>query len=294
MNDKIKGLLSGVVATGAYGLLPLFAIPLRNGGMNVGSVLLFRFSIAALAIGIVILYQKINLHITMRELFIVTILALLNGGTGFLLVWSYTYLSSGIATVIHFAYPVVVALLMVIFFKEKFTLSIALSILLALIGVILVSGVISSDVEVSIVGVLIALASVITFSVYIVMVNKSGIKGMPTLKLNFYMTTIFSIVALISLSIFSEVNPVPSNLNAWTSVILFGVISTALPSVALVKAIEYLGSILTSIVGSCEPIVAAIVGVIVFHENLNYVNITGMILIIASVVVAMIFKKTET
>lgn len=126
------------------------------------------------------------------------------------------------------------------------------------------------------------------------MVNKSGIKGIPTLKLNFYMTTIFSIVALVSLSIFSEVNPVPSNLNAWTSVILFGVISTALPSVALVKAIEYLGSILTSIVGSCEPIVAAIVGVIVFHENLNYVNITGMILIVGSVVVAMLFQKTET
>lgn len=292
MNDKIKGLLSGIVATGSYGLMPLFAIPLMATGMNVGSIMFFRYTIAAVAIALILIYKRTNIKVSPKEFLTMFLLSLLNGGTGFLLVWSYAYLSSGIATVIHFVYPVFVALVMTTVFKERFTIPIGVSIILAITGVLFISGALSSEIHISVKGILISLASVITFGGYIIAVNKSIVRDMPAMKMNLYMMSFLSIILIIMTPLFDEFNLVPNGVSSWTSILLFGLISTALPSIMLVKTVNYIGSTLTSIVGSCEPIVATIVGVIVFNEVVNIVNITGMVLIIASVVVAMIFKKS--
>lgn len=292
MNDKFKGLLSGIVATGAYGLMPLFAIPLMSTGMNVGSIMFFRYTIAAIAIALILMYKRTNIRVTPKEFGTMFLLSLLNGGTGFLLVWSYAYLSSGIATVIHFVYPVFVALVMTTVFKERFTIPIGVSIILAITGVLFISGALSSEIQISVKGILISLASVITFGGYIIAVNKSIVKDMPSMKMNLYMMSFLSVILITMTPLFNEFNCVPNNVSSWISILLFGLISTALPSIMLVKTVNYIGSTLTSIVGSCEPIVATIVGVIVFNEVVNIVNVTGMILIIASVVIAMIFKKS--
>ena len=117
---SLKGIIYAMISSGTFGLIPLFTIPLMgNMEMNESNILFYRFLFSTLMMGAVCLLHKSTLKINMKHLISIIGLGALYALTALFLIYSYHYITSGVATTIHFLYPICVSFLMVVFFKEQ-------------------------------------------------------------------------------------------------------------------------------------------------------------------------------
>ena len=131
MNAKIKGYTLGAIAAATYGMNPLFALPLYSDGMDADSVLFFRYLFAIPILGTMIKARGRSFRLNRGEILPLVVVA----ASSLTLFLSYNYMDAGIASTILFVYPIMVALIMAMVFKEKITLQTAFCILLALAGI---------------------------------------------------------------------------------------------------------------------------------------------------------------
>lgn len=120
MNNKTKGFIYGAIAAASYGMNPLFALPLYAAGMSVDTVLFYRYFFATIVLGILMKMQHQSFALHKADVLPLTIMGLLFSLSSLLLFMSYNYMDAGIASTILFVYPVMVAVIMGVFFKEKY------------------------------------------------------------------------------------------------------------------------------------------------------------------------------
>lgn len=196
--NQLKGLLYGIVSSATFGLIPLFALPALQAGVGLDSVLFYRFGLSALALGIWLLVRRRDLRISMKEFGVLFGLGLFYALTALLLTTAYLYIPSGVATTVHFLYPVVVTAILILFFKDRVSLSVIAASVLAITGVYLLSRNEGSGV-VNVKGLLLAMITVVTYALYIVGVNKSCVHRMEGLKMTFYVLLSCTIVFILNL-----------------------------------------------------------------------------------------------
>ena len=178
---------------------------------------------------------------------------------------SYNYMDAGIASTILFVYPVMVAVIMGAFFKEKISAITIFSILLALSGIaLLYQG--DGGKPLSTVGIIFVLLSSLSYAIYIVGVNRSTLKNLPTTKLTFYAILFGLSVYIVRLNFCTELQTIPSAW-LWADVLALAILPTAVSLVCTALAIHYIGSTPTAILGALEPVTALFFGVLLFHEK---------------------------
>lgn len=114
------GILNGVIAAASYGTNPLFALPLYKEGIGVNSVLFYRYFLAVLIYGLWLkFHKKANLKLSKNEILPLFILSMFFSLSSLTLFEAFKYIDAGIACTILFIYPVMVAVIMWLFFKEN-------------------------------------------------------------------------------------------------------------------------------------------------------------------------------
>ncbi len=167
------------------GINPLCALLLYEVGVNVDSVLFYRYVLAAVILGLMMMAKGISFGVNKTELASLAVLGVLFAISSLSLFSSFHYMDAGIASTILFVYPVMVAVIMAVFFKEKVSLLVVFSILLAFTGIaLLCQG--DGGHALSMIGILLVMLSSLTYAVYIVTVNRSVLKTMSPIKLTFY------------------------------------------------------------------------------------------------------------
>ena len=162
MNVKVKGYMLGAIAAATYGMNPLFALPLYKAGMNPDSVLFFRYLFAIPILGIMIIARGRSFKLRRKEVLPLIIMGFLVAISSLTLFQSYNYMDVGIASTLLFVYPIMVALIMWLVFKEKLTLPTVLCILLALGGIgLLYQG--GDGTTLSMVGILLVMVSALSY-----------------------------------------------------------------------------------------------------------------------------------
>lgn len=282
MTPKAKGSICGIVAAITYGMNPLGALNLYDDGVNVDSVLLYRYGLAVLVLAFIMLLRKESFRIGLRELPICAILGVVFAVSSLSLFTSFHYMDAGVACTILFIYPVMVAVIMALFFKEKVTFFTALSIALALAGIGLLYEA-GDGTALSTTGVLLVMLSALTYAVYIVTVNKSGLQ-LPPVKLTFFVM-LFGVLTVLAHSLFREENRIQflTTLPQWMWAVMLALVPTVISLVLMVVAVKNVGSTPTAIMGALEPVTAVIVGVAVFNESFTLRIATGMLLILVAV-----------
>lgn len=282
---KIKGYLFAIISAFSYGLIPLFIIPIKAIDFSVDTTLFYRFFIAAVLILCYLIYKKESLTLNRLELIIMVLLGLFYALSSDFLFLGYDYLTPGIASTILFVYPVIVALIMTLFFKEKITKLTLLSLVIAVAGVVVLSAK-DSILEINFVGLCITILSALFYALYMVVVNKSKIKASGT-KITFYSLLFSTLYYLIKTFILGGSLMIPT-LGIFIDFALFSLVTTVLSILALVYAIKLIGSTPTSILGALEPVVAVGVSVILFGEALTISLIAGIVLILTGVIINII------
>ena len=288
MKDIVKGYLCAFISAFTYGLIPLFMIPIKKEeSFSVDATLFYRFLIASGAIVFFLFYQKERLRISFREGLIMSLLGILYALSAEFLFLAYDYLSPGIASTIFFSYPIIVALVLILFYKEKLTIPTLLSLLLVVVGVGVLS--IKKGEALNYIGLGISLLGALVYALYILIVNKVRIES-SGVKISFYSMLFSSLYFLIKSLLLRE----SISISSWAlagDLTLFAIITTSLSLVTLVYAVRYIGSTPTAIMGAFEPIVAVLIRVGLFGEQLSPSLVIGGMVIITGVLIDILFRK---
>ena len=280
-NNKTKGFILGAIAAASYGMNPLFTLPLYSAGMSVDTVLFYRYSLAVIVLGIMMKFQKQSFAIKRVDVLPLCIMGLLFAFSSLFLVMSYNYMDAGIASTILFVYPVLVAIIMAVVFKEKVSPITMFSIALAFVGISMLCKSPGGQ-TLSLVGITFVFLSSLSYAIYIVGVNRSSLKDMPIAKLTFYVLLFGLSVYVVRLQFCTELQVIPTPM-LWINAVSLAVFPTVISLVTMTKAIHYIGSTPTAILGALEPVTALFFGVLVFGEQLTPRIILGILMVITAV-----------
>ncbi len=289
MQTRYKGIIAVLISGFIFGCMPLLAKIAFENGSNAINLVFWRFFITIPAFYLIIRIKgNIPLKID-KETFIklLTISILGYAGTSITLFLSYNYISTGIATTIHFMYPVFVVLGSVLIFKERMNLTRFISVALCTAGIFMLY---SGDSILNVKGLLLAFISSLTFSFYMLYLDKSGLKSMNTFKLTFYLCLLASI-ALFIFSIFTKTFTININLKGWLFTISLSLIISLGAVTLLATGVKTIGPQNSSILSTLEPITSIIIGFLVFNEKLSFKIIFGCLLVLISVIIITVFDK---
>lgn len=283
------GYLAGIISGITYGMNPLFGVPVINKGLDVNSLLFYRYGVATLLMLAYMLLAKRQIRISGKQLGLMTILGVLFTGCSITLFEAYKYIPSGIATSILYVYPIMVALIMM-FFRQFPTWQTWVSIFAGVAGAVLLSlkgggGFIDWR------GIALVVASGLCYTLFIVIVNQSkAIKALSNLTLTFYCFLIGSVM-LFALSGFGvRLNPVPDTVS-WLNVLGLAVLPTAVATITLAAATKAVGATKTSVLGILEPLTAIVIGTLVFHEAFTLNVAIGVALILFAILFMILTDK---
>ncbi len=286
MNTKIKGYIFGIISAVSYAMNPLCALSLYEEGHNVNTVLVHRFALAIIILGGIMLAQRKSFKLTWREAGWLLLLGVVFAVSSITFFESFRYLGGGISATIVFMNPVIVALIMTTFFRERLTLTTALAVVMTVGGVLLLYE--SEDgTRLSTVGVIYAVASAVAYALYIVMVNRSRLV-MSSVKLSFYAIIPCLAAILLWSQLSGETIAVLDSGKEWFYATLLGLVPTVISLVFMTMAINAVGSTPAAVMGALEPVTAVIIGYFMFAEPLTP-RITLGVLVILSAVIVIIF-----
>lgn len=290
MQSQHRGFLYGALAAICYGTNPLGALYLYKAGFAPGSVLFYRFAGASILSALFILFLKKDFCVPRENVPYIGFLGFLFAASALCLYLSFLFMDAGVASTILFSYPIMVAVFMVIFFKEKLQKKTVVSILLAISGVVLLMRTGDGSV-LSPAGITLVLFSSLTYAIYIVTAARMP-KPIGALKMNMY---IFAVCA-ICLLVYSlcapghSIHPV-KNLHEFAWLFQLAFMPSLLSLIFMQKALRTIGSTPTAILGALEPLTAVCIGVGVFHEALSARLVAGIILILCSVTLLALRKS---
>ena len=280
-SKKLKGYLLAALAAAAYGTNPAFAIPLYEDGMNVNSVLLFRYALGVPLLWMLMTLRKIPLAISKKELFPAGILGVLMAISSLTLFESYQYMNSGVASTLLFVYPIMVAVIMIFFFHEKIKVTLIICLGLMMVGLYLLMQP-NNESGFSLYGCLLVMISALTYALYIVYVNISKVvSAIPTTKLLFYVLIFGSLVYLFMGAVGYGFT-LPQRHFGWWNLLALAIIPTILSLACTSAAIHIIGSTSTAIFGALEPVSAVVLSVVVLNQELTVREIFGGLFIIAA------------
>lgn len=282
--NKMNGFLYGLLSSASFGLIPLFTIPTMQEGMQFESILFYRFIFASIALGGILLVGGQTFRIRWKDIPPLLLLALLYLMSAVFLFWGYKFMASGVATTIHFMYPVLTTLLMMLFFKEKKSGWRIAAIVTAITGVYFLSGGNTETGSISFFSLFIVLLSALGYALYLVTISQLKVGKMKGLLLTFYVFLFGGILLFIGTEAVGHIQPIQEWHTA-RNLILLALIPTVVSNLALVRAIKSIGSTLTSVLGAMEPVTAVCVGIFIFGEAFTADIGVGIALIIAAVLV---------
>ncbi|MDR4950670.1 DMT family transporter [Chryseobacterium sp. ES2] len=277
---KLRGYTLGILSAVSYGLIPIFILPVKQAYFSMDITLFYRFFFSALMVGGYLLYSRESFKINKKEALILAILGICYALSSEFLFLGYDFLTPGIASTVLFIYPIIVALIMLFFYKERLTRLSGASLLLAFAGVIVLC-LKGNGLEINFAGLGIVMLSSLFYALYMVIVNKSNIK-VSGFKLTFYSMLFTSMFFMTKALMANESFAIPST-EIFINFIIFAFLTTVISSLCLVFAIKYIGSTPVAILGALEPVVAVLISVLMFHEKFTPNLLIGITLILFGV-----------
>ena len=285
--ERAKGILYAALSSSTFGLAPLFTLLLLGLGYSSFEVLSYRWGVASLFLGALALLAGRSFRLSWPELRTVFFLSLFRAATSLSLVIAYQHIASGVASTIHFMYPLAVALAMMCFFREKGSVWVFAAIGMSIVGA---SGNVDFTQGDTLAGMIAAAVSVFSYAGYIVGVRKSRAVGIDSTVLTCYVMGLGALYFIAGGLVTGGIR-IETDGTAWLCILGVALPATAVSNMTLVQAIKRIGPTLTSIFGAMEPLTAVVIGVWVFAEPFTAKGAAGILLIVAAVSVVVLRSR---
>ncbi len=290
--QKYKGILFTILSATIFGFTPILGRITYDGGSN-GITLTFLRSILALPVLYFLVRRRgLSIRVAPSEVKKILLTGVVGSAlTTILLYSSYTYISVGMATTLHFVYPLVISVACVVLFKEKMTPLKICALVLATAGIFFFADKSSGG---SAMGFILAIASGFFWSFYVIYLDKSGLKNMYYFKLSFYLCSVAGITAGLFGLVSGQLAVLQLTPKAW----LYSFIVAVLTSVGAVTLFQlgvlYVGPSTSAILSTFEPITSIVCGVLILGESLSLLKIIGCVLILSGVILITLSESKKS
>ena len=276
-----KGYIYTALSAIIFGLMPLLTKIIIARGATSLTIPFFRVLYVTIVLFFVLKIKKIDFHLEKRDLLSVMLTSIFGSGlTIIILNESYNYVDTGIATSLHFLYPLFVAILCCFFYGEKIKKKQIISLSFALVGIICFM----SKGNGSLFGYLLAIASGLTYAFYLVKMDKTGLVKMNAFKLSFYLA-LFTTIEIFTMNLYMQEVVFKMDAIAYVLLLVLALSSSFLATVLLQKCLILLGSSRASFICLLEPVTSMIVGILWLNEALTFNKGLGGLAIIISLII---------
>ncbi|WP_405303647.1 DMT family transporter [Methanobrevibacter sp.] len=287
----ILPILAGIM----FGSAGIFVRTLTHNGIDPTTLLFLRFSIASIPILLAILFTNKGLFkIDLSDLPLFLACAICIIGLNLCYNESMNTIPLSLAAVLLSLAPIYVLILAYILFGEKITPKKLVCMFLAIIGCLLMTGVLEDSLtSAPLLGILLGIGAGLFWAVYLMASKKSIERGKHTYTILFYSIVLISI-ALIPFTDFSQIASFVS-INPTLTIaflIIHSTFSFALPYILSTVSLNYIDSGVSSILLSgSEPLAALIFGLLLYSEIPTILMFFGFVL---SMIAMMLLGKTNT
>lgn len=239
-----------------------------------------------------LLFNRKALHIRLKDIW-----CFIGTGALSLAFFNYCYFitiqltSLAVAAILLYTAPTFVMLMSAVLFKEKITMQKLLAVLLAFAGCAFVSGLIGQSQTLSGVGILLGLGSGFGYALYSIFGRYALERGYSSMTISLY-TFLFAALATFFLSdrgaIIAAFTASPVLL---PKVILLIILVTVAPYICYTRGLAGLENGTASVIASIEPVVATLVGIIIYKEGLDVWSVIGILLVLGSILLINWDKK---
>lgn len=281
---KNKYAVCVILAGSLWGFMGFFRRTLDTMGISAISCISIRCIFAAALFGLIILAtNRSAFKVRLKDAWIFVgsgIVALLVFGVCYFKAMDYMSLSA--AAILLYTAPCFVILFSALLFGEKLTGQKLAAMVLAFAGCCLVSG-IGSGTTITPIGLALGLTSGVCYALYSIFGRFALNRGYSSLTINFYACLLAAIGATIigGTEYIDIITQSPSNLGfAFTT----GLVTCFLPYLLYTYGLNGLENGKASIMASIEPVVATIVGVVIYSEALTPMSAAGILLVLSAIV----------
>lgn len=287
MVDGMKKYVVSVLTAGClWGLMGFFTRTLGTIGVASTGAILLRCAIAAILFAITML-------VTGPEQFRVKpkdFWCFFGSGVCSLLFFTYCYfqaitiMSLSTAAILLYTAPSIVMVLSLFLFKERITTRKVVALILAFAGCCLVSGIGSGEKALTVSGLLYGLGSGIGYALYSIFARFALDRGYSSNTVNFYSCLLAAIGAALIWGVSEPVGVMFASWGNFGLSLAAGVVTCYLPYLLYTYGLTGLETGKASILASVEPVVATLVGILIYHESMTLMSAVGVFCVLFAVV----------
>ncbi|MEE0776467.1 MAG: DMT family transporter [Bacillota bacterium] len=275
-----------ILAAVLWGVMGIFVRRLETMGLGTMEIVAIRVAATAIVMmGFLMFYDRSLLKIKPRDLW----LFLFNGLVSVML-FNFSYYktmsltSLSVAAVLLYTAPIMVMMMSAIIFKERINAQKLAALGLAFGGCVFVTGVLGNASSISALGLgtgLLAGFGYALYSIFGTLIMKRNYHPLTVTAYTFFIAS-FVVVPMSDLQAIGEVASMGGGMLLY--LLAFALVSSILPFSLYTVGLSHMETSKASIIASVEPVVATIVGVLVFHEAITVAGIFGICLVLSAVV----------
>lgn len=290
MDNRKKGAACLIGANMLYGLSPMFCWWALLLGSNGTTFVAVRSVLAIFTIWLLLKIGRATFAIQSRTLRDACIGAAIDALCVLLLTSSYNYLGGGMATSLHFIYPLCVMAINCALFKYPVS---PIKILALLSGTVGIACFTTATENISAIGVLLALASGVVYATYIIFLEHSKIRDLNPLKMALVSNIATAIVAVVYGAAMGELDISGYKWNTYLFCMV-PVLANAIAAKSLFQiGVKLTDSTIGSLLSTMEPITSVILGIIFMSEDFSLAKLAGCLGILFSVVLVIYGEQIE-
>lgn len=192
---------------------------------------------------------------------------------------AYRFTGVAVATLCYYMAPVIVVLVSPIILKERLTAIKGMSVLVAIIGAVLISGVVTGATK-SVKGILLGLAAAALYSTVIV-INKF-VKELSPVETTFVQLSVAAVTMIPYVLLTEDVAGFAFDTKSIVFTLIVGVFHTGIVYMIYFSSVQKIPAQTTAVFSYIDPVTAIILSAVVLGERLDAVQIIGTVLILAA------------
>ena len=273
-------IISGI----SWGTAGLFTTSLREYGFSSMQMSGFRNIVAAvLMLVFVLITGRQRLKTKPLDILLFALSGVSVFATGSLYYAAMQATSLSTAVILMYTAPMLVMIVSVIFFKEKFTWLKLTAVLAAFIGCGFVTGIIGG-LRFSMSGIILGMLSGVTYSLYNICAKLEMRRGNDAITANTYCFIFAGLASLIFCRPLEAIHNIALNpIQTILLIIAIGFFTGAFPYLVYTYAMKKIPAGVAAAMASIEPMTATIISIAVFGEKLTVSAFIGIFLILVSV-----------
>ncbi len=289
---SFRGEIYVILSTLGFGSMGVLAKGIYETGYSVLSTLTFRFYFASLVLFLYLLFSKQSFKITKKQA-----LLLFAIGGGFYSAFSICYFGglkftdASIVAFVFALYPVIVTLLNFLFFHEPLTGKKILCLILSVLALFVLTR--SPGANVNLIGVSISLLGGFLYAIYTMLLDHKDLKSLSSVVSTFYII-LFTGLVLTCICLVRKEALLPISSYQGRSLMLLGIVSTALAILTYNSGVRILGSTKASLIANFEALVSTLLAMAFLGEKLTWIQWVGAILMIFVVFLVTSLKGKES